>query len=61
MQTAARRINMSTDSLIHPIIQGLLPQIRLHVLHAGADSIESILEAARVSEAAHMANTAQSS
>jgi hypothetical protein len=42
MQAAARRINMATESLIDAIIQGLLPQIRLHVLHTGADSIESI-------------------
>jgi hypothetical protein len=61
MQAAARRINMATDSLIDAIIQGLLPQIRLHVLHTGADSIESILDAARVSEAAHAANTSQNS
>jgi hypothetical protein len=59
MQAAARRINMAADSLIDAVIQGLLPQIRLHVLHTGADSIESILDAARVSEAAHAANTSQ--
>jgi hypothetical protein len=56
MQAAARRINMTTESLIDAIIQGLLPHIRLHVLHTGADSIEGIIDAARVSEAAHVAN-----
>jgi hypothetical protein len=59
MQAAARRINMATDSLIDAIIQGLLPHIRLHVLHTGADSIEGIIDAARVSEAAHAANLSQ--
>jgi hypothetical protein len=41
------------------LIQGLNPEIRLHVLHTGADSIDGILEAARVSEMAHTANTTQ--
>jgi hypothetical protein len=40
MQAATRRINMTTESLIDAIIQGLLPHIRLHVLHTGADSID---------------------
>jgi hypothetical protein len=61
MQAAARRINMAKESIIDAIIQGLLPQIRLHVLHTGADFIESIFDAARVSEAAHAANTSQNS
>jgi hypothetical protein len=59
MQAAARRINMATESLIDAIIQGLHPEIRLHVLHTGADSVDRILEAARVSEAAHSANALQ--
>jgi hypothetical protein len=59
MQTAAKRINMPTDEVIDALIQGLNPQIRLHVLHTGADSIDGILEAARVSEMAHTANTSQ--
>jgi hypothetical protein len=59
MQAAAKRINMTTESLIDAIIQRLHPKIRLHVLHTGADSIESLLEVARVSEAAHAANTSQ--
>jgi hypothetical protein len=59
MQAAARRINMTTESLIDAIIQGLLPHIRLHVLHTGADSIDGIIDAARVSEAAHAANLSQ--
>jgi hypothetical protein len=57
MQTAAKRINMPTDLVIDGIIQGLNPQIRLHVLHTGADFIDGILEAARVTEMAHTANT----
>jgi hypothetical protein len=59
MQTSAKRINMPTDLVIDAIIQGLNPEIRLHVLHTGADSIDGILEAARVSEMAHTANTTQ--
>jgi hypothetical protein len=59
MQAAARRVKMSQSSLADAIIQGLHPEIRLHVLHAGAETLEQILEAARISEAAHSANTGQ--
>jgi hypothetical protein len=59
MQTLAKRINMPTDLVIDAIIQGLNPEIRLHVLHTGADTIDGILQAARVSEMAHNANTTQ--
>jgi hypothetical protein len=57
MQAAARRVKMSQSSLADAIIQGLYPEIRLHVLHAGAEALEDILRAARISEAAHSANT----
>jgi hypothetical protein len=59
MQTAARRVKMSQSSLADAIIQGLRPEIRLHVLHAGSETLEQILEAARISEAAHSANIGQ--
>jgi hypothetical protein len=59
MQAAARRVKMSQSSLADAIIQGLHPKICLHVLHAGAETLEQILEAARISEAAHSANTGQ--
>jgi hypothetical protein len=59
MQAAARRVKMSQSSLADAIIQGLRPEIRLHVLHAGSETLEQILEAARISEAAHSANMGQ--
>jgi hypothetical protein len=59
MQAAARRVKMSQSSLADAIIQGLRPEIRLHVLHAGSETLEQILEAARISEAAHSANIGQ--
>jgi hypothetical protein len=59
MQAAARRVKMAQSSLADAIIQGLRPEIRLHVLHAGSETLEQILEAARISEAAHSANLGQ--
>jgi hypothetical protein len=59
MQAAARRVKMSQSSLADAIIQGLRAEIRLHVLHAGSETLEQILEAARISEAAHSANIGQ--
>jgi hypothetical protein len=59
MQAAARRVKMAQSSLADAIIQGLRPEIRLHVLHAGSETLEQILEAARISEAAHSANIGQ--
>jgi hypothetical protein len=59
MQAAARRVKMAQSSLADAIIQGLRPEIRLHVLHAGSETLEQILEAARISEAAHSANMGQ--
>jgi hypothetical protein len=59
MQAAARRVKMAQSSLADAVIHGLRPEIRLHVLHAGAETLEKILEAARISEAAHSANLGQ--
>jgi hypothetical protein len=60
MQTAAKQIDMDSSSLNDALIQGLRPELRLHVLHAEPTSIEETLELARVSEAAHSANVNKS-
>lgn len=56
MQDAARRAGMDQATLINPLIRGLRPEIRLHVLHSGAQTLNEVLQAARVSEAAHAAD-----
>jgi hypothetical protein len=48
---------MPEPYLANAIMQGLHPELRLHVLHSKAETVEEILEAARVSEVAHSANT----
>jgi hypothetical protein len=58
MQAAARRIDMPETYLADAIMQGLQQDLRLHVLHSKAETIDEILEAAKVSEVAHSANTA---
>jgi hypothetical protein len=57
MQAAARRLNMPEPYLADATMQGLHPELRLHVLHTRAEAVEDILEAARVSEVAQSANT----
>ena len=61
MQATARRLNMPEPYLADAIMQGLHPELRLHVLHSKAETVEEILEAARVSEVAHSANTTSAS
>jgi hypothetical protein len=61
MQATARRLNMPEPYLADAIMQGLHPELRLHVLHSKAETVEEILEAARVSEVAHSANTTTAS
>jgi hypothetical protein len=58
MQAVAIRVSMSYSSWADAIIQGLYLEIRpdLHVSYSGAEAIEEILEAARISEAAYPAN-----
>jgi hypothetical protein len=55
MQAAARRIKMSESLLADAIIQGMLPELRIYVLQSGAETIDQIVRAARVAEAAHSA------
>jgi hypothetical protein len=57
MQAAAQKAGMDETALVHPIIRGLKPDIRLFVLHNGAQTVQDILKAARISEAAHSADT----
>jgi hypothetical protein len=57
MQAAAQKAGMDENALVHPIIRGLKPDIRLFVLHNGAQTVQDILRAARISEAAHSADT----
>jgi hypothetical protein len=61
MQAAAKRIYMPETYLADAIMQELQPELRLHVLHSKPETIDEILETARVSEVAHSANTASSS
>jgi hypothetical protein len=61
MQATARRLNMPEPYLADAIMQGLHPELRLHVLHSKAETVEELLEAARVSEVAHSANTTTAS
>jgi hypothetical protein len=61
MQATARRLNMPEPYLTDVIMQGLHPELRSHVLHCKAETVEEILEAARVSEVAHSANTTAAS
>jgi hypothetical protein len=61
MQATARRLNMTEPYLADAIMQGLHPELRLHVLHSKAETVEEILEAARVSEVAHSVNTTSAS
>lgn len=53
MQDAARKINMDSTVLVNPLINGLRPELRLHVLHSGAQTVQEVMAAARVSEAAY--------
>jgi recombination DNA repair RAD52 pathway protein len=52
---------MPEPYLADAIMQGLHPELRLHVLHSKAETVDEILEAARVSEVAHSANTTSAS
>ncbi len=53
MKRAAKQIPITDQRLIRfAIIRGLRPQIRLHVLQSQADSLDKVVEAARVAEAA---------
>jgi hypothetical protein len=61
MEATARRLNMPEPYLADAIMQGLQPELRLHVLHSKVETVEEILEAARVSEVAHSANTTSAS
>jgi hypothetical protein len=61
MQATARRLKMPEPYLADAIMQGLHPELRLHVLHSKAETVDEILEAARVSEVAHSANTTSAS
>jgi hypothetical protein len=61
MQATARRLKMPESYLADAIMQGLHPELRLHVLHSRAETVDEILEAARVSEVAHSANTTSAS
>jgi hypothetical protein len=56
LQAAGNRVIMPENYLADAILQGLKPQLRLFVLHSGADTIPEILKVARVSEAAHLAD-----
>jgi hypothetical protein len=61
MQATARRLKMPEPYLADAIMQGLHPELRLHVLHSKAETVDEILEAARVSEVAHSANITSAS
>jgi hypothetical protein len=61
MQATARRPNMPEPYLADAIMQGLHPELTVHVLHSKPETVEEILEAARVSEVAHSANTTAAS
>jgi hypothetical protein len=61
MQATARRLNMPEPYLADAIMQDLHPELRLHVLHSKAETVKEILEAARVSEVVHSANTTAAS
>jgi hypothetical protein len=52
---------MPEPYLADAIMQGLHPELRLHVLHSKTQTVEEILEAARVSEMTHSANTTSAS
>jgi hypothetical protein len=61
MPATARRLNMPEPYLTDAIMQGVHPELRLHVLHSKAETVEETLEAPRVSEVAHSANTTSAS
>jgi hypothetical protein len=52
---------MPEPYLADAIMQGLHPELRLLLLHSKAETVEEIIEAARVSEVAHSANTTSAS
>jgi hypothetical protein len=56
MQAAGNRVNMPENYLADAILQGLKPELRLFVLHSGADTIPEILKKARISESTHLAD-----
>ena len=53
MQNTARVVPITDTNLLRfAIVRGLKPAIRLHVLQSGAQTLEEVIKAARVAEAA---------
>ena len=57
MRKAARRLNLTPDTLHYALINGLRGPIRLHVVTQGITTLENSIRTAKIAEAAATTST----